>query len=525
MTGTYQLVKDELAHYNSLRGPFAKYRRDPVRYAEEILGVHWWSKQIEVARALLQHQRVFVKASHSVGKTHLAGGLVSWHFDSFEPSITKTTAPTKNQVCELTWKEVRAQRRGREMYPIAPRIQKVRPNGDIDPEHYAAGYTARDADAFQGTHERRLFIIFEEAVGVAAPFWTAADGMLSSGEGNIWLAIMNPTSTASAAYQQEMMGGWHVITISALDHPNVAAELRHLPRPFPKALSLQWVEEQMQKHCREVPAKEKRPGDFPWPPLEFCEERGIEPKWYRPDSDFEGRVLGRWPSQASDSIWSEALWDSVTTKRPELWAESKKHPPELGCDRARFGDDTTSMHGRRGPVSLLHESHQGFDTSQTIARLKELCGILGRRCGVDRKKVLVKVDDFGGGVVDPMRRDGWNFVEVNAASSPFEPEHYKNRRSELWFGVADRAFEGRIDLSALPPAVLAEIRRQCMAPKWAPDSQGRKVVEEKKVTKKNIKRSPDDADAMNLAYAPPPPNTTSGLGPKRKQQPSPIRVF
>ncbi|HKV42544.1 MAG TPA: hypothetical protein VJX67_25305 [Blastocatellia bacterium] len=41
-----------------------------------------------------------------------------------------------------------------------------------------------------------------------------------------------------------------------------------------------------------------------------------------------------------------------------------------------------------------------------------------------------------------------------------------------------------------------------MTPKWALDSAGRRVIEKKEVTKKRIKRSPDDADALNLAYAP-----------------------
>jgi hypothetical protein len=39
-----------------------------------------------------------------------------------------------------------------------------------------------------------------------------------------------------------------------------------------------------------------------------------------------------------------------------------------------------------------------------------------------------------------------------------------------------------------------------MAPTWKLDSAGRRVVERKDETKKAIGRSPDDADAMNLAY-------------------------
>jgi len=481
---------------------FAKYARDPEGYAENVLGVTWWAKQREVARSVVENAKTFVKASHSVGKTHLAGGLVSWHYDCFSPSITKTTAPTKNQVVDLTWKEVRLQRRGRNMLPKAARIESFLQGGEFDPSHFAAGYTAKDANSFQGDHEENLLIVFEEAVGIEEQFWTAAEGMLSSGPGNRWLAIMNPTDTSSKAYQEELSGGWKVITISALEHPNLAAELRGLPKPFPKAISLSWVLERM-KWCTPIEAKEKKAGDFCWPPEDFCKEKSIHPQWYRPGPLFESRVLGRWPSQATDSVWSEAMWLSAIERKPALWKESEKHPPEIGCDRARFGDDSTSIHVRRGPVSLSHESYNGWNTTRTLMYLKEKATQVGQQCGIEGKRVLVKVDDFQGGVVDPARDDGWNFIDINSASKALDQEGFPNRRSELWFALADRAEENRVDFSALSVDSLAELRRQFMAPKWKPDGRALRVVEPKDVTKKRIKRSPDDADATNLAYAAP----------------------
>ena len=39
-----------------------------------------------------------------------------------------------------------------------------------------------------------------------------------------------------------------------------------------------------------------------------------------------------------------------------------------------------------------------------------------------------------------------------------------------------------------------------MAPAWDLDAQGRRKLEPKDKTKEKIGRSPDDADAMNLAY-------------------------
>lgn len=485
---------------------FARFAGDPVGYAETVLGVRWWSKQIEVAQSLITHQRTFVKACHSVGKTHLAGGLVSWHYDCFKPSITKTTAPTKNQVVDLTWKEVRLQRRGRNMLPKAARIESYQNDGSFDPSHFAAGYTAKDADSFQGDHEEHLFVLFEEAVGIEDQFWTAAEGMLSSGPGNIWLAIMNPTDTTSRAYQEELSGEWNVITISALEHPNIEAELLNQPRPFPKAISLSWVEKRIEKWCQPIEESEKLATDFQWPPLWFCKARGVAPRWYRPGPLFEGRVLGRWPSQSTNSVWSEAMWMGCLERKEHLWKEAEKYPPEIGCDRARYGDDSTSIHVRRASVSLSHETYNGWNTARTLAHLKDKARELSHKYGLEAKQVLVKVDDFQGGVVDVAQADGWNFIDINSASKAIDREGYPNRRSELWFTTADRAVEGDLDFSALPADVKAELRRQYMAPQWHPTGKGQREVEAKEVTKKRIKRSPDDADATNLAYAPPPPS-------------------
>ena len=116
--------------------------------------------------------------------------------------------------------------------------------------------------------------------------------------------------------------------------------------------------------------------------------------------------------------------------------------------------------------------------------------------------MVAKIDDdgVGGGVVD--QADGYTFVGVSASASAIEAEKYPNRRSELWFSVAERADDGTLDLSRLPAETLRELRRQAMGPRWSLDSRGRRVVEDKRLTKKRIKRSPDGMDGLNLAYAP-----------------------
>lgn len=459
---------------------FRGYRDDPVAYAREVLRVAWWHKQQEVAAALIRHRRVMVAASHSVGKSHLGGGLINWHYDVWDPGLTLTTAPTAQGVKDVLWKEVRVQRGGRPgLQPKAPRLES-------SADHFAVGYTARDDASFQGRHDEHVLIVFDEAVGIDAPFWDAAEGMMTSG-GAYWLAIFNPTDTASRAYEEWLSDRWHLVSISALDHPNIAAELRGEEPPFPAAVRLGWVNDRVQQWCTPIAAGDRKAGDLEWPPGSGA--------WVRPGPLAESRLLGRWPSQGSVSVWTEAMWEASLTQRP-----LPQEPTEIGCDVARFGDDFTSIAVRRGGAALHHETHNGWSTDQTAGRLKQLCG-LHKQPGEDPKRIAVKVDDdgVGGGVTD--QRGEYNFLAVSGASKALQEEDYPNRRSELWFTVAGRADKGDLDLSRLAPASLSLLRRQAMAPRWKVDSAGRRVVEAKDETKKRIGRSPDDMDALNLSFA------------------------
>lgn len=484
--------------------PYAPYRNDPLGYAEEILKVAWWSKQQEVARAILEHPKVFVKASHGVGKTHLAGGLISWHFDCFDPSITLSTAPTAVQVHDLTWKEVRLQRRGRGMLPKTPKIEHPLAEGRFKVDHVASGYTARDADAFQGRHEEHLFMLFEEATGVDMGIWDAASGMLSSGRNNRWLCIMNPVDPNSYARQQELLGNWHVITISALDHPNIHAQLRGRAKPFPKAVDLAWVEEKLQQWCTPLHKAEAKVTDVQWPPEDFCLERSVEPAWYRPGPLFEGKVLGRWPSEGTYGVWSDALWLAAEAADPPY---PYACPIEIGCDPARFGDDFTAIHIRRGGTSLYHQAVNGWSLDQTAGRLKQLCR---EWCGklktetpdwqLRPQDILVKVDvdGLGGGVVD--QRGDYHFVGICNSGVAQRAGDYTNKRAELWFSAAEKARCGQLGLSRLSPAIRQQLKREALAVLWKVDGQGRCQVERKEDLKKRLGASPDSMDALNLAY-------------------------
>jgi hypothetical protein len=473
-----------------------RYRTDPAGYARDVLRVSWWSRQAEIAEALTRPPyRVLVKASHSVGKSHLAGGLVNWWYDTRSPGVCLTTAPTARQVRDVLWKEIRRQRGKRPGFP-GPKIPRLEDSAD----HFAHGFTARDATAFQGQHEAAVLLVFDEAVGVGAEFWDAAESMCQGQEYG-WLAIFNPTDTTSRAYLEEQAGNgrWTVIEIPATDHPNIAAELAGESPPYPQAVRLDWLKGRIDQWCERLPAEDAQATDLEFPPRSG--------EWWRPGPLAEARLLARWPS-AGSGVWSDAAWGVAEAA---LLDPGPADLPEIGCDVARFGDDWTEIHVRCGPVSLHHESRNGWSTDQTAGRLKELAREWAQWCtdrrdtglaAVDPQQLDIKIDDdgVGGGVVD--QAGGFNFVGVSAASRALDTESYPNRRSELWFAVAERAKRGTLALGRLPQSVRVELKRQAMAPRWKLDGSGRRVVEPKDQTRKTLGRSPDGMDAVNLAYAP-----------------------
>lgn len=266
---------------------YSRYKSDPYKYAKEVLKIRLLSKQIEIADALLIYPRVMVRACHKYSSTHTAGALINWFFDSYVPSVILTVSP----ITDVLWKEIRLQRRSRfGLSPKAPRME-------ITPEHYAQGYTIKDDLSFSGHSGKNMLVVFDNAQTVPEEFWQSAKSMLT-GESHRWLALVNPTDTGCFAYSEEMNAdsGWHVMSLDARDHPNIALESAGHPPQIEAGLRLSWFLQTVRDWTTEIDSKNnvKPERDFEWPPNSG--------KWHRPGPEFESKVLGRWPS-AKDSYF------------------------------------------------------------------------------------------------------------------------------------------------------------------------------------------------------------------------------
>lgn len=453
---------------------------DPVEYARG-RGIYVTPQQADILRALVRPPyAVLVRAAHSVGKTFISALAASWFYDRYHKGLCLTTAPTIQQVRDLLFRELRRLRPGDPGW--LPKDTRLQDSND----HFIHGLTANKPDAFQGRHAKHMMIVFDEAAGVEMAFWERALTMINLGKpGHYFLGIYNPYEVSCPAYQYEQSGKFTVLDMSALDHPNVVDGSEIVPGAVTKA----YVRDRVNEECRLIPEGDPVPPHaFTWDGRTYLAESPL----------FEVQILGRWPTRATCSVWSDIALSNI------------QHPVQLdpnwitqiGCDPARFGDDRTAICIRQGRCIIHLESHRGWPLKQTAARLKELARKYAGK-GQDPHSVPILIDAAGlGAGLAEMNQDGarrFNFVEVNSAMRSRWESEWPNIRSELWFCASAMGEEGQISIAGLPDDTRAQLMNELRQPVFTLDALQRRVVEAKASTKKRLRSSPDLADSFNLA--------------------------
>jgi hypothetical protein len=123
----------------------------------------------------------------------------------------------------------------------------------------------------------------------------------------------------------------------------------------------------------------------------------------------------------------------------------------------------------------------------------------------DTGATAVKVDvvGIGWGVVGRLQELGGQgvhratIVPVNVGATSSDPTRFPKLRDQLWWDIGRELSRTRgWDLRGVDDATIGQL----IAPRHAPDSAGRTKVEPKDETKARLGRSPDDADALLLAF-------------------------
>jgi hypothetical protein len=115
--------------------------------------------------------------------------------------------------------------------------------------------------------------------------------------------------------------------------------------------------------------------------------------------------------------------------------------------------------------------------------------------------VSVKVDaiglGWGVGALVKERCPDVDVVPVKVSEAADDHEHFLNLRAELWWRLREWCREGEVDFTALDDDDAAEVT----SPRYhTRNPRGRIQIESKDDIRKRLKRSPDSADALILAF-------------------------
>ena len=428
---------------------FAAYRDNPVGFVRDVLGEQPWSVQERILRDLWGTRRVVVPSCYASGKSWVAARAVLAWVATDPQAIAITTAPKQEQVARILWGEIRKAWRSNLPGKVAPRA----PEWYVSAANWAEGMTTNSPERIQGFHEARVLVVIDEAPGVAAEIYEAISGLLAS-EDVACLLIGNPIEASGPFYDRFQSEDWTGIPISSFDTPNLVAG--HTVNP--KLVTARWVEERRRE-------------------------------WGEGSPLWQSKVLGQFPDAGERSVIALSWFDQAVGRIAPVGAEAKV----LGLDIARFGADDSAIAIMQGPRVLHLERRHGMPGPEVAGWAKARASEHG--------VTLIHGDagGLGGPVLDMLRADGLNVVDVNAGAKPRDPEQYVLCRDEMWWALRQRFKDGSIAIHATDRAEVSKLRAQATALTYGYDLRGRVKVESKDDARKRGIPSPDLADALCLA--------------------------
>jgi hypothetical protein len=445
--------------------------REPVWWAGDILGDYLWSKQQEIMLSVRDNRRTAVQACHGPGKSHVAGRVIAWWIACHPIGEARvvTTAPTGDQVRAVLWQEVaRAHSSGH----LPGRLNQTEwwvtlPDGREELVGIGRKPAEHNPSAMQGIHERYVLVVIDEAGGVPSSLWAAIDGLLSNEECRL-LAIGNPDDPTSEFARECAPGsGANVIRISAFDTPNFTGEwvpdaARH------RLTSRIWVEEKRRK-------------------------------WGEDNPFYISKVLGLFPEIAEDVLIPPA-WIRAAQSR-DLTAAADD-PIELGVDVGGGGNKSVIAH-RHGPVVRILTRDRDPNTMATTGRVIDAI----RRTSAETAKVdkygigysvVDRAAEIAGDTMQPRTtREAASCVDGVLVGQPAtDSESFANLRAEGYWGLRERFQDGTIDLDPDDDDLAAQL----VDIRWKRTSAGKILIESKEEMMKRGRASPDEADAVMLAF-------------------------
>lgn len=434
-----------------------RWRNDPALFAEEVLGVRPWSRQRDIFGAVASHTRVATRSGHKVGKTNTIACLALWWVCTRPRSRVVLSSTVGEQLKNILWPEVTRLHRDARA-PIGGKLSADYHGGLWFPESDRGVIAMKVEDskpeAFAGVSSPHVLYLIDEASGFPDSLMEAAWGNTAS-NGTI-AAFSNPTRTSGWFFDafNDGRGIWHTIHIDSRESPNCTgeADVPGLARP-------EWVAETARAFGEDSPT-------------------------------FAVRVKGDFPKAGDCVVVSLGLMQTTLGRPPG----STDGPLRFGLDVGRTGDDPSVLCPVRGQRTLPLTEVRGREGDEVaewvLSQVRDL-----RQSERERPEVRIDVIGVGASVYDHLKHSREvKAIPVNVSTSPRDGEKYLRTRDEIWFEGAAWLREG-----GTIPTDDRELQGELTAARYSFDGRGRYVVESKDDMKRRLKRSPNRADAFNLA--------------------------
>ena len=507
VSGVFDQALEELRNTSNK----ARYKTDVALWAKEVLGIHLWSKQREIAEAVPHNDRVAVKSCHNAGKSKIAAIIACWWIATHPlgEAIVITTAPTYQQVHGILWRE------------IGNHHKLAAENGMPLPGHITAsdkwnivasdgrtieqaGWGRKPADTnihgFQGVHARYVLVIVDEACGINESLWTAIEAITTTGDARI-LAIGNPddpnTQFGKMFNDSKISSEWDLHTISAFDTPNFTAKY-------------------LKDKSSEFYQRAQLDADFPdeLRPLMLQPEKveSWRNQWGESDPRWKAKILGEFPDQSENSLFSQKVINKAVETLVKPDHDSR---PVLGVDIARFGRDLTTVYSaeegtvytvddegnetptqQRGKLVRKVDSWSNADAVESANRIHQLA------LQTSAKEVRIDVSGYGAGPHDQikiMAQTTYAVVAMNGSGPTPDPYHWLNARAWWHDDLREKMQNGLIDLDYNDEKLTNELLgiRYHFKNRY----RGLQVESKDDMQARNVK-SPDHSDAVVYATAP-----------------------
>ena len=432
-----------------------RYKDDWVGFVREVLKVDVIEPYQEKILLWVQtgERQISVVSGHGIGKTAVASWCIICFLMFRYPQKTVITSPSEAQLDAVIIPEVKKWMRKMppalvERYELLSKEVKLKGNPD---ESFTSFRVARpeNPEALAGVHSENVFLIADEASGVAEEIFESAEGSMSS-EGAITLLLGNPVRSSGFFFntQHKWRDEWKTLHVSCLDSKRVTDKF--------------------------VESVKKKYGEL--------------------SNQFRVRVLGLFPKADDDT--------KIPIELLELATEKEIGEPcgvvVLGGDVAGGGSDSTTLCIRQGKHILGKIlQRRGYDTMQVVGWYESEYRKLLEK-GYEVENFFIDTIGIGGGVVSRLQEKGYNVTGVNVSNTPINPEKFLNLRAELW----DKALAWLLTKEVSMP-IDPELREELVAVKLKYSSQtGKEQIEstESIKSKKRLGRSPDKAVSFVLTF-------------------------